>query len=128
VLRLEQFENGTQIRLLRVAVGLTQHELAGRADVDRRRLSEFERNQAHALDVDAVNRVRAALVNANNVRGASDGMASRSAGNPLAKSVDRQAFRGLSSTAAPAADRAVKLAEHQPTLYSNCRARQSDER
>ena len=122
MLRLEQFDNGTQIRLLRVAIGLTQHELAGLAGVDRRRLSEFERNQAQALDLDAVDRVLAALANANTVGVARDGMASHRAGNPLAQSADRRAFRGLDSTAAPTANRAAEPAnhhKHQQPLDSN---------
>jgi transcriptional regulator with XRE-family HTH domain len=69
VVQLKQFDVGTQLRLLRVAAGLTQQDLAMLAGVERRRLSEFERNQVDALDPDAVLRVLAALANGQTASG-----------------------------------------------------------
>ena len=45
MLQLEQLDEGTRTRILRVAAGLSQHELASHADIDRRRLSEYERGE-----------------------------------------------------------------------------------
>jgi transcriptional regulator with XRE-family HTH domain len=45
MLELEQLDEGTRTRLLRVATGLSQYELAARAGIDRRRLSEHERGE-----------------------------------------------------------------------------------
>ena len=64
MLVLQELDEGTKTRVLRVAARLTQHDLASRANDDRRRLSEFERNQANALTADDIGRVREALANA----------------------------------------------------------------
>jgi transcriptional regulator with XRE-family HTH domain len=45
MLHLELLNEGTRTRLLRVAARLSQHDLASRAGVDRRRLSEHERGE-----------------------------------------------------------------------------------
>jgi transcriptional regulator with XRE-family HTH domain len=45
MLQLEQLDEGTRTRILRVAAGLSQYDLASRAGVDRRRLSEHERGE-----------------------------------------------------------------------------------
>jgi transcriptional regulator with XRE-family HTH domain len=45
MLQLERLDEGTRTRLLRVAAGLSQHDLASRAGLDRRRLSEHERGE-----------------------------------------------------------------------------------
>jgi transcriptional regulator with XRE-family HTH domain len=45
VLRLELLDEGIRTRILRVAAGLSQQNLASRAGVDRRRLSEHERGE-----------------------------------------------------------------------------------
>ena len=45
MLHLERLDQGTRTRLLRVAAGLSQHDLASQAGIDRRRLSEHERNE-----------------------------------------------------------------------------------
>ena len=45
MLQLERLDEGTRTRILRVAAGLSQHDLASRAGIDRRRLSEYERGE-----------------------------------------------------------------------------------
>jgi transcriptional regulator with XRE-family HTH domain len=45
MLQLERLDEGTRTRILRVAAGLSQYDLASRAGVDRRRLSERERGE-----------------------------------------------------------------------------------
>jgi transcriptional regulator with XRE-family HTH domain len=45
MLQLERLDEGTRTRILRVAAGLSQHDLATRAGIDRRRLSEHERGE-----------------------------------------------------------------------------------
>jgi transcriptional regulator with XRE-family HTH domain len=57
---LEHLDHGTQTRLLRVAARLSQHELAVRAGIDRRRLSEYELNQ-RPLNEAELARLRAVL-------------------------------------------------------------------
>jgi transcriptional regulator with XRE-family HTH domain len=61
MLRLDQLNEGPRTRVLRVALGLTQRDLAALANVDRRRLSEFERDQQNALRPEAVARLQAVL-------------------------------------------------------------------
>jgi transcriptional regulator with XRE-family HTH domain len=72
VLRLEELDEGTRLRVLRVAAGLSQHNLAVHANVDRRRLSEFERNQENALAPDALDRVREVIARARMSQGRRD--------------------------------------------------------
>ena len=50
MLHLERLDQGTRTRLLRVAAGLSQHDLASQAGIDRRRLSEHERNERPLRD------------------------------------------------------------------------------
>jgi transcriptional regulator with XRE-family HTH domain len=45
MLQLERLDEGTQTRIKRVAARLSQHDLASRAGIDRRRLSEHERGE-----------------------------------------------------------------------------------
>jgi transcriptional regulator with XRE-family HTH domain len=45
MLQLERLDEGTRTRLLRVAAGLSQYDLASLAGIDRRRLSEHERGE-----------------------------------------------------------------------------------
>jgi transcriptional regulator with XRE-family HTH domain len=54
MLQLERLDEGTQTRVVRVAAGLSQHELASRAGIDRRRLSEHERGERPLRDVELV--------------------------------------------------------------------------
>ena len=99
MVQVKQFDIGTQFRLLRVAAGLTQQDLAMLVGVERRRLSEFERNQADALDLDAVLRVLAALTDLNNGQKARGGMAAHRCGNTLAWSLQPTGNRkGVSAT------------------------------
>ncbi len=60
MLHLERLDQGTRTRLLRVAAGLSQHDLASQAGIDRRRLSEHERNERPLRDVELA-RVHAIL-------------------------------------------------------------------
>ncbi len=53
MLQLERLDEGTRTRLLRVAAGLSQHDLASRAGLDRRRLSEHERGERPLRDAEA---------------------------------------------------------------------------
>jgi transcriptional regulator with XRE-family HTH domain len=45
MLQFKRFDEGMRTRILRVAAGLSQHDLASRAGIDRRRLSEHERGE-----------------------------------------------------------------------------------
>ena len=60
MLQLEQLDEGTRTRLLRVAAGLSQHDLAALAGLDRRRLSEHERGERPLRDAELA-RVQVAL-------------------------------------------------------------------
>ncbi len=60
MLRLDTLDEGTKTRVFRVAVGLSQYDLAARAGIDRRRLSEHERGE-RALREEELARVRAVL-------------------------------------------------------------------
>ncbi len=60
MLRIEELPEGRQVRLLRVAAGLTLFDVGARAGVSPARLSEFERGRRH-LPPDAIERVRAVL-------------------------------------------------------------------
>ena len=64
MLQLKCLAEGTQLRLARVAAGLTLHDVGMRANVSPPRLSEFERGRA-SLAADAVARVHAVLRPAN---------------------------------------------------------------
>lgn len=75
MLVLERFPEGTQLRLARIAVGLTLFDVGSRAGVQPPRLSEFERGRL-ALAPELVARVRAVLL---------------AAGAPLAADVDGEA-------------------------------------
>lgn len=57
---LERLDDGDRTRLLRVAARLSQYDLASRAGIDRRRLSEHERGE-RPLRGPELARVRAAL-------------------------------------------------------------------
>jgi len=63
MLVLDRVSEGTQLRLARIATGLTLFDIGRRADVSPPRLSEFERGRL-ALAPEAIARVRAALVEA----------------------------------------------------------------
>jgi transcriptional regulator with XRE-family HTH domain len=52
MLQLERLDEGTRTRILRVAAGLSQHDLASRAGIDRRRLSEHERGERPLQDAE----------------------------------------------------------------------------
>ncbi len=104
MVQLTRFDVGTQLRLLRVAAGLTQQDLAMLAGVERRRLSEFERNQADALDPDAVRRVLAALTDPNKGQKASGGMIAHGCGNRLGWSSKPAVNRKGVSVGEPALD------------------------
>ena len=60
MLRLECQGQGAEARILRVAAGLTQQEVAAAVGVDRRRLSEHERGE-RPLSADELDRLGAAL-------------------------------------------------------------------
>lgn len=60
MLHLDRLDEGTRTRLYRVAAGLSQYELASRAGIDRRRLSEHERGE-RPLREPELGRLRAAL-------------------------------------------------------------------
>jgi transcriptional regulator with XRE-family HTH domain len=60
VLQLDHLPEGTQLRLARIAAGLTLFDVGVRANVSPPRLSEFERGRP-SLTPDAVERVRAVL-------------------------------------------------------------------
>ena len=59
-MRLDHLTDGIRTRLLRVAAGFSQHDLASRAGIDRRRLSEHERGE-RPLPAPDLSRVRLAL-------------------------------------------------------------------
>jgi transcriptional regulator with XRE-family HTH domain len=61
VLQIDHLPEGTQLRLARIAAGLTLFDVGKRADVSPPRLSEFERGRP-SLPPEAVARVRALLV------------------------------------------------------------------
>ncbi len=60
MLRMDHLPEGTQLRLARIAAGLTLFDVGKRADVSPPRLSEFERGRP-SLSLEAVARVRALL-------------------------------------------------------------------
>jgi transcriptional regulator with XRE-family HTH domain len=60
VLQLDHLPEGTQLRLARIAAGLTLFDVGVRANVSPPRLSEFERGRP-SLTPDAVERVRTVL-------------------------------------------------------------------
>lgn len=60
MLQIERLPEGTQLRLARIAAGLTLFDVGKRADVSPPRLSEFERGRP-SLSPEAVARVRAVL-------------------------------------------------------------------
>ena len=60
MLQIDHLPEGTQLRLARIAAGLTLFDVGKRADVSPPRLSEFERGRP-ALPPEAVARVRALL-------------------------------------------------------------------
>ena len=111
MVQVKQFDIGTQFRLLRVAAGLTQQDLAMLAGVERRRLSEFERNQVDALDPDAVLRVLAALADLDNGQEASGGIAAHRGGNTLACSSQSAVNRKGVSVGEPAIDKESESAD-----------------
>ena len=57
---IDLLDDSARVRLLRVVARLSQAEVAARAGIDRRRLSEFERGE-RALPDPELGRVRAAL-------------------------------------------------------------------
>jgi len=60
MLQIDHLPEGTQIRLARIAAGLTLFDVGKLADVSPPRLSEFERGRP-SLPPEAVARVRALL-------------------------------------------------------------------
>jgi hypothetical protein len=64
VLQFEDLPEGTQFRLMRVALGLTLFQVGAAATVSPPRLSEYERGRG-ALPPDAVVRVHKFLVQAS---------------------------------------------------------------
>jgi len=60
MLRLDHLPEGTQLRLARIAAGLTLFDVGKLADVSPPRLSEFERGRS-SLSPEAVERVRVVL-------------------------------------------------------------------
>jgi transcriptional regulator with XRE-family HTH domain len=60
VLRLETLDEGTKTRIFRVSASLSQYDLASRAGVDRRRISEYERGE-RSLREEELARGRAVL-------------------------------------------------------------------
>jgi transcriptional regulator with XRE-family HTH domain len=65
VLQIDHLPEGTQLRLARVAAGLTLFDVSKLADVSPPRLSEFERGRP-SLSPEAVERVRSALASLPN--------------------------------------------------------------
>ncbi len=63
MLALDRVSVGTQLRLARIAVGLTLFDVGSRAGVQPPHLSEFERGRL-VLAPDAVARIWAALIDA----------------------------------------------------------------
>ena len=60
MLQFDHLPEGTQVRLTRIAAGLTLFDVGRRADVSPPRLSEFERGRP-SLTPEAVARVREVL-------------------------------------------------------------------
>jgi transcriptional regulator with XRE-family HTH domain len=60
MLYIDQLPEGTQLRLARIAAGLTLFDVGQRADVSPPRLSEFERGRP-SLSPEALARVRVVL-------------------------------------------------------------------
>jgi transcriptional regulator with XRE-family HTH domain len=60
VLQFDHLPEGTQLRLARIAAGLTLFDVGTRADVSPPRLSEYERGRP-SLSPEAVARVRVVL-------------------------------------------------------------------
>ena len=60
MLDITQLPEGTQLRLARIAAGLTLFDVGQRANVSPPRLSEFERGRP-SLPSEAIERVRAVL-------------------------------------------------------------------
>jgi transcriptional regulator with XRE-family HTH domain len=60
MLQIDRLPEGTQLRLTRIAAGLTLFDVGKLADVSPPRLSEYERGKP-SLSPDAVARVRALL-------------------------------------------------------------------
>lgn len=61
MLLFNQLHEGTQIRLARIAAGLTLFDIGSRADVSPPRLSEFERGRL-TLAPEVVGRIRDVLI------------------------------------------------------------------
>ena len=68
-MRLELLDEGTRTRVLRVVAGLSQHDLAARSGIDRRRISEHELGQ-RTLPPAALERVHGVLRSLNARSGA----------------------------------------------------------
>jgi len=68
VLHIDHLPEGTQLRLARIAAGLTLFDVGMRARVSPPRLSEFERGRG-SLAPDSVARVYAVLRRANRCQG-----------------------------------------------------------
>jgi transcriptional regulator with XRE-family HTH domain len=66
MLDISQLPEGAQIRLARVARGLTLFDVGQLADVSPPRLSEFERGRS-SLSVEAVERVRSVLADESTI-------------------------------------------------------------
>ena len=60
MLQIDHLPEGTQLRLARIAAGLTLFDVGIRTNVSPLRLSEFERGRS-SLTPDAVERMRAVL-------------------------------------------------------------------
>lgn len=63
MLRIDHLPEGIQLRLARIAAGLTLFDVGSRAGVSPPRLSEYERGQ-RSLAPEAVERVHAVLADA----------------------------------------------------------------
>ena len=68
LLRLDNLSEGAEVRLARIAAGLTLFDVGVRANVSPPRLSEFERGRG-SLPPDAVERVRTVLAEASRQAG-----------------------------------------------------------
>jgi transcriptional regulator with XRE-family HTH domain len=73
-LQVDHLPEGTQLRLARIAAGLTLFDVGMRASVSPPRLSEFERGRG-SLAPEAVARVYAVLRRANRCQGKGAGRA-----------------------------------------------------
>ncbi len=60
-LRLDLLPQGIQVRVARVAAGMSQYDLASRVGLDRRRLSEYEQGRGGGLNIEQIDRLRAVL-------------------------------------------------------------------